>query len=154
MPLIRALLGALALAVATGGHANEIDKLLASDEAPPGVVFEIIGSPNYLSRALHGVKNDIERLRARFPDMEFAVVSHGTEQFALLTEAQDQQKKVHSLTQTLTSSDVPVHVCATHAGWRGFTEDDFPSYVSVSASGPAQINDYVALDYHLIVVSD
>jgi hypothetical protein len=47
---------------------------------------------------------------------------------------------------------VPVHVCGTYAGWRGLTEEDFPEHINVSASGPAQINDYKSVGYLPIVI--
>ena len=45
-----------------------------------------------------------------------------------------------------------VHVCGTHAGWFDVLPEDFPDYVDVAAAGPAQVNDYRALDYVLIVL--
>jgi hypothetical protein len=47
-----------------------------------------------------------------------------------------------------------VHVCGTHAGWYGVTPEDFPDYVDVTTAGPAQINDYEAMGYELIVLPE
>jgi intracellular sulfur oxidation DsrE/DsrF family protein len=135
--------------------AGEVEELLELDSAPPGVVFEIIAwRDDFLEEALPRVRQDITRLRGRFPDLEFAVVSHGGEQFALLKDERYTFEAAHSLTKSLVADDVPVHVCGTHASWRQIEAEDFPDYVDVAASGPAQINDYLALDYVLVKVTD
>ena len=54
--------------------------------------------------------------------------------------------------RSLLADDITVHVCGTHASWRGKVDEDFPDYVDVAVSGPAQINDYQALGYELVVL--
>jgi intracellular sulfur oxidation DsrE/DsrF family protein len=135
--------------------AGVVEELLELDSAPPGVVFEIVAwQDDFLEEALPRVRQDIARLRARFPDLEFAVVSHGGEQFALLKDERYTFEAAHSLTKSLVADNVPVHVCGTHASWRNMSAEDFPDYVDVAASGPAQINDYLELDYVLVKVTD
>jgi len=131
-----------------------VEQLLQLNEAPDGVVFEIVtGDPEGLQWALPLTRSYIEKIRQRFPDIPLAVVTHGQEQFALQKQASNEQQQVHQLVQSLTAEqNVPVHVCGTYAGWRGLTEEDFPDYVDVAAAGPAQINDYVSLGYKKIVV--
>jgi hypothetical protein len=134
--------------------ADTVAALLAADEAPPGVVFEIVSDDeDALVELLPALKTDIERLRARFPDLPVAIVTHGTEQFALVTENRATAPELHALTEELvTTRDVDLHVCGAHAGWYDVLPGDFPDYVDVAAAGPAQINDYRALDYVLIVL--
>lgn len=134
--------------------ADDIETVLAAAEAPAGVVFEIVsGDEAALRKLLPVLKADIERLRARFPGLPVAVVSHGTEQFALTREESKNEPELHAIAEELvTDRDVDLHVCGTHAGWFGVLPGDFPDYVNVSASGPAQINDYRALDYVLITL--
>jgi len=135
--------------------ANEqIEEILSFKEAPAGVVFEIVtGESNSLEWALPETQNYIKELRARFPKLDIAIVTHGNEQFALQKSKQEKFNKVHSLTQQLTQKDnVPLHVCGTYAGWRGVSEEAFPDYVDVAAAGPATINDYIALGYTLIKI--
>ena len=70
-----------------------------------------------------------------------------------LTEKQSTDAVAHSLVEEMVNSnDVNVHVCGTHAEWKNKAPDDFPDYVNVSATGPAQIKDYVALGYELITL--
>ena len=135
---------------------EKIEQILADKNAPVGIVFEIVtGGANSLEWALPEVQNHIKELRARFPKLEIAIVTHGSEQFALQTSKSKKFKKVHSLTQQLVKDDnVPLHVCGTHASWRNVTEEDFPEYVDVAAAGPATINDYLSLGYILIVIED
>lgn len=131
---------------------KQIEQLLSLKEAPTGVVFEIVtGAANSLEWALPKTQKFIKKLRARFPKLDIAIVTHGNEQFALKTTNNKKYKKVHSLTQQLVQKDhVPLHVCGTYASWRNVSEEEFPDYVDVTAAGPATINDYIALGYHLI----
>ena len=94
----------------------------------------------------------IERIRARFPGTDFAVVSHGREEFALQSKYQSEQQGIHKAVKSLVADDVPVYVCETHAGWYGVTAEDFPDYVNVAPSGPAQINIYLELGYQRVVI--
>ena len=135
-------------------HAADVDTLLRQQDTPPGVVFEIVGgSTALLDELLPALRRDIERLRQRFPELPVAVVSHGREQFALTTRNQARHSTAHSLVKQLVNDDaVDVHVCGTHASWYDVTPEDFPDYVDVAATGPAQINDYEDLGYELIVL--
>lgn len=134
-------------------NANEqVEKMISQQEAPTGVVFEIVtGSANSLKWALPQTQKLIKKLRARFPNLEIAIVTHGNEMFALKTTNNKKFNKVHSLTQQLVQdANVPVHVCGTYANWKNVSEEEFPDYVDVTAAGPATINDYIALGYDLI----
>ena len=136
------------------GLANaDIDALLARVEPPHGVVFEIVeADETALEELLPMVRDAIKRIRARFPDTEFAVVSHGREEFALQTQYQGEHADIHRQVQSLVAADVPVHVCETHAGWYGVSAEDFPDYVNVAPTGPGQVQLYEELGYELIVV--
>ena len=141
--------------VTFASSANEqIDDILSQDDAPAGIVFEIVtGSSNSLEWALPQTQKLIKKLRKRFPKLEVAIVTHGNEQFALTSNNNKKYKKVHSLTQQLVQQDnVPLHVCGTYAGWKGVSEEEFPEYVDVAAAGPATINDYKSLGYILIKI--
>ena len=132
---------------------DAVDKLLAQSEPPHGIVFEIVeADENALEDLLPRVRAAIERVRARFPDTEFAVVSHGREEFALQTQYQGEHAEIHQQVQSLVADDVPVHVCETHAGWYGVSAEDFPDYVNVAPTGPGQVHLYQELGYELIVV--
>ena len=147
--LILLLLGGLQCAVAN----DAVDALLQRSEAPAGVVFEIVeADPEALSTLLPQVRNAIEQLRTRFPQTEFAVVSHGREQFALQRQFEGEQAQVHRQVQSLVAQEVPVHVCATHAGWYDVSAEDFPDYVAVAPSAAGQIELYQQLGYHLILI--
>lgn len=151
------LLAGLLAAVTAPALANESDlqRLLAQDTPPEGVVFEIVtDDEDGLEWALPRVRQAIERLRQRFPDLPVAVVTHGEEMFGLETSVRDSYTEVHQTVRSLLAEDVTVHACGTFAGWRGLAEEHFPDYVDLSASGPAQINDYLALGYARIVISD
>lgn len=134
--------------------ANEVvEQLLTRSEAPEGVVFEIVeDDEDALETLLPQVRDAIEKIRARFPQTEFAVVSHGREEFALQSKYQGENAEIHQQVQSLVADDVPVHVCETHAGWYGVSAEDFPQYVNVAPTGPGQVRLYEELGYELIVV--
>ena len=130
-----------------------IDDLLAMPEPPDGIVFEIVEGETWaLADVLPKILDAIERIRAEHPKTEFAVVSHGREEFGLQTRYQDEYSEIHQQVQSLVADDVPVHVCETHASWYGVTAEDFPDYVDVAPTGPGQVSAYVELGFHLIVV--
>jgi intracellular sulfur oxidation DsrE/DsrF family protein len=138
---------------AMGGDQQEVAALIAEDEMPDGVVFELIGNEGeYLLNALNKVKTYKEQLQKKFPGLEIAVVSHGSEQFNLTRSNQSNAKEAHAHVQQLVASDVPVHVCETHASWRDVTPEEFPDYITVSTTGPAQINQYEELGYTVVVI--
>ena len=130
----------------------EVDRLLAAGEEPVGVVFEIVeGDEEALRWALPEAARLSRQLRKRFPGLPIAVVTHGREQFGLLaSEAEGPLSPIHDEALGLRDADIDLHVCGVHAGWYGHTVEDFPAYVDVSASGPAQIRDYRNLGYVLI----
>ena len=144
----------LVLLDAGSARANDdVEALLARPEAPHGVVFEIAeADESALDELLPKLRAAITRIRAVFPQTEFAVVSHGREEFALQTRYQGENAQIHQQVQALVAEDVPVHVCETHAGWYGVSAEDFPDYVDVAPTGPGQVSLYQELGYDLIVI--
>ena len=132
---------------------SDLERVLELSEAPEGVVFEIVESDEKaLNHILPRIKKAIEQIRARFPHTEFAVVSHGREEFALQTDNQKSLPRIHQHVQSLVADDVPVYICETHAGWYGVTAEDFPDYIDVAPTGPGQINLYIEMGYELVVM--
>lgn len=149
----RWLIFTLALLLAQVAQAQtDVETLLAREAAPAGVVFEVIEEDEYaLAGVFPEVRRQAERLRKRFPGLPIAVVTHGLEQFGLLSvEASGLFGFIHDQARDLTDAEVDLHVCEVHASWHGHAPEDFPSYVDVAASGPALVNDYRALGYAVI----
>jgi len=146
--LLLSLLASASLALAD----PDVDRLLKAEETPVGVVFEIVeGEEDALHWALPEVARLSAQLRKRFPELPIAVVTHGREQFGLLAnEAEGPLAPIHDKAQQLQGEGIDLHVCGVHAGWDGYAPEDFPAYVDVSASGPAQIRDYRNLGFVLI----
>lgn len=140
--------------LSTPSFANEdLQRILNLPKAPDGVVFEIVESDEEaLSYILPKIKKAIEQVRKKFPETEFAVVSHGSEQFALESRYQQSMPEIHRHAQTLVEDEIPVHVCGTHAGWYGVNAEDFPDYVDVAPTGPGQIKLYIEMGYELVVM--
>ena len=146
--LLSTLFSLITITAFAGNVSSQIDDILKMEQEPEGVVFEIVtGKDDGLEWALPMTKNYIDKLKQRFPNMPVAIVTHGREQFALQKTKDGDKPKVHGLTQQLVKEGVSLHVCGTYAGWKGLSEEDFPEYVNVSAAGPAQINDYIAVGY-------
>ena len=102
--------------------------------------------------ALPWVKQAAQRLKARFPALPMALVTHGQEMFALQTGERAGNPAVHQITENLSRDGIPVHVCETYAGWRGVGAENFPAYIDVAPAGRTQIRNYEALDYVRLVV--
>jgi intracellular sulfur oxidation DsrE/DsrF family protein len=146
------------LLLSTAPHAADhptVAKLLSQDTPPPGVVFEIVtGDPQALRWAVPQVADYATRLRARFPKLEIAVVTHGQEMFELRKDKRAAESEVHAqVEQLVREQHIPVHVCETYAGWRGVGAEAFPDYVNVAPAGPAQVNNYLSLGYVLVKIS-
>ncbi len=128
---------------------SPISQLLKNQQPPEGVVFEIVtGDEGALEWAIPRTQQYIQQLRARFPNLPIAVVTHGREMFSLQKRKEAGNQAVHQQVKSLVEQqDVVLHVCGTYAGRKGLSMEDFPAYVDVAAAGPAQINDYVAIGY-------
>ena len=107
-----------------------------------------------LDWAMPAINKFVIQLRKRFPDIGLAVVTHGSEQFGLMTSEQKEMPAVHTTVQSLVAEGVPVHVCGTHASWYGKDANDFPDYVDVSPAGPTEINNYEDMGYALVRVEE
>jgi len=152
MPHFTALLLVVLLIPGSAAAQPQIEALLNKTSEPAGVVFEVLEEDeDALTWALPLVRQLAERLRARFPELPIALVTHGREQFGLLTTNNEGRLAgIHNEAQDLTAAQVDLHVCGVHASWDGHVPEDFPAYIDVAASGPALINDYRALGYDVV----
>ena len=145
----------LLFSVTANLSANEeqVAKLLESKVAPIGVVFEVVSwDEAYLKTAFDAFENHQKRLKAKFPEIKLAIVTHGNEQFSLTESNKEKYQDTHQQVQRITETDVPVHICAGHARMRAIDVKAFPDYVSVSQSGPAEIATYQAQEYILVIL--
>lgn len=154
--VLRAMLAWVLAFGATSASAgtDELKDVLALPKAPQGVVFEIVSGQNQaLSWAVPEVQRQTAVLRTRFPGLPIAVVSHGSEQFALTMANRERHRAIHDSVRNLNADpNMEFHVCGTHASWRNLEPEDFPDYVNVVAAAPAKINDYRTFGYRVIVV--
>jgi len=139
---------------AAANDKQEVDRILALEKAPVGVLFELIGRENgkYLPEGLEKVEMYKIQLKNKFPDIKVAVVTHGAEQFELTNDNAIKQSKTHDIVKRITAEDVPVHVCSNHASWRGKTEDDFPGYVLASSGAGSQMKEYQDQGYIRVTI--
>lgn len=148
--LYKLLLITLSLLPATA-QAASLDEILLMKEPPTGVVIEVIEpGAEALRQKMLQISDATRKIRQVFPELPIAVVSHGAEQFSLTSKNIKKHKSLESNVKQLVSDDVDVHVCGTHASWYGVEPEDYPDYIDVSATGPAQINDYVNTGYVML----
>jgi len=135
-------------ALANDNYQTQVQNLIATDSPPEGVVFEVVNrDEHYLDWAMPEVERIVKLLREKFPQLDVAVVTHGSEQFALTKQNLGGNAALSNSLDSLLDSNVPVHVCGTFAEWKGVAPEEFSELVNVAAAGPAQINDYRSLGY-------
>ncbi len=129
-------------------RAESLSEILALQEEPTGVVVEIMKpSAKALQEHLVEIRDAIAQIHKKFPELPIALVSHGYEQFALTTKNASKYSALHEEVKALTESDIDVHVCGTHASWYKIEPEDYPEFIDVTHTGPAQINDYLNTGY-------
>ena len=139
-------------------HASEythphIERMIAADEPPEGVVFELVfWDENTWEWAAPMLSDLTAQLQNRFPGLDIAIVSHGAEQFQLTQSRVKEQPDAIAQLISLADDGVDIHVCGTHSDWNGIPTSEYIDIVNVSPSAPAQVNDYLALGYRLIVL--
>ena len=135
-------------AFASENYQTQVANMIAAGNPPEGVVFEIVDRDGqYLDGALPEVQRLAKLLREKYPQLDIAVVTHGSEQFALMKNKLAGNTALSNSLKSLVDSDVPVHVCGTFAEWKGVAPEQFSELVNVAAAGPAQINDSRRLGY-------
>ncbi|WP_029407689.1 DsrE family protein [Thiomicrorhabdus sp. Milos-T2] len=133
--------------------APEVQQILALNEEPDGIVFDIETlDVNALPEYAPFVRDQIMLIRQKFPNVDIAVVTHGAEEFALQKQAKGQQKLHNLFNQLVQEEEVSIHVCGAVAGLKKLSQEDFPDFVSFSASGMAQLNDYIAIGYTVVPI--
>lgn len=133
----------------------EIERLLARDPPPSGIVFDIMtADPDALNTLLPMVEGLVARVRAKSPATDLAVVSHGDEMFALKREEAFVHEQAHAAARRLADAKSPVYVCGAYAEMRKLPWEAFAPFVIVAASGPATVNDFRALGYAVVFIGD
>ena len=136
------------IVVASSNNIDQVQLLIDKGVAPEGVVFEIANKDKkFLDWALQEAEKSSKILLNKFPGLDIAVVTHGSEQFALTKQQLEHNTPLNDVLKSIVNSNIQVHVCGTHAERKGVEPEDFSELVDVAAEGPAQINDYVKLGY-------
>ncbi len=135
-------------------EAQEIERILAADKAPAGVLFNVL---EYDEDALEWLAPRIEHyislLRKGYPELSIVIVSHGDEIFALREQEIWLYREVHQRIQRLVEElDVTFHVCGAYARANGIDESEFPQYIDVVPLATTQIKDYRELDFKVVTI--
>jgi intracellular sulfur oxidation DsrE/DsrF family protein len=151
--LLTALFVSLMAFSTNAASADGVDEILARETPPPGVVFDVDEwDHDALEWAVPQIRDYVDRLRARFPELPIAVVSHGEEEFALMKNAQKQYQAVQHEVEELVNDQVEVHVCAGHAIMSGVSEQGFVEFVEPVPAGVQTIAEYRNRGFVYIVV--
>lgn len=141
-------IGLLLSSLRVDAQAASIEDLLAADQRLEGVVFEIIAwQDDTWEWAAPLLRRYVQRLRAKHPGMEMALVSHGAELFDLTQRAGLQQQKPIRELSRLAAEGLEIHVCGEYAAWKRLGPKDFLDFVDVAASGSAQLAAYLELGF-------
>lgn len=157
-PFLLTFLLIILLAFTAVSHAADysnptVTRLLEADEAPDGVVFELLSwDEKTWTWAAPMINSLRDQLIRKFPRIDVAIVSHGGEQFQLTQARQHEQPQAIAQLAGLTDEGVNLHVCGTHSSWQDVAQSAYLDMVDVSPSGPAQINDYIKLGYRHILL--
>jgi len=147
------LLLGLSLSVSIrAGELETVTNILARESAPVGVVFEMVGGDaDSLNIALRRTEAYVTKLRRKFPDANYVIVTHGLEQFSLLEHSKGDFPELHQRVDNMVKEqNIPIHVCGALAEMSGLDTKDFIKSVEVADSGPLQIQEYVEKGYVLV----
>ena len=131
----------------------DVQRLLNQVDTPEGVVFDIESAdPNYWKNKGAFVRQQINALRSKYPDLDIVIVSHGRELKQLATASTSNQpyKGISSTLQQLANSGVELNVCAVASQHQGIDASDYGKNIGVADSGPANRNNYIQLGYTAI----
>ncbi len=127
---------------------RQLPRLLAVQPEPDGVVFEMIAWEDRSWRwAAPLLRSCVDRLRARFPGLEFALISHGAEIFELARRAGLADAPEIRELAALNAEGMSVHVGGDYAQWKRLGQKDFLDFVDVTASGDSLLADYIELGF-------
>ncbi|MFT5503564.1 MAG: intracellular sulfur oxidation DsrE/DsrF family protein [Gammaproteobacteria bacterium] len=140
-----------AIGLATDYSNQQVDQIIQSGEMPDGIVFELITfEDDAWSWAAPMIESLASGLRQKFPEVEIALVSHGSEMFDLATQENRHDQPAIKQLASISESGVDIHVCGGFASYQQLGDDDFLKFVDVAPSAPARLNDYLNLGFELI----
>ncbi len=132
---------------------SEINMIISGEE-PGGIVFLVM---EYDEEALYWVLPRVTRyaqqLRDKWNDLPISILSHGDEMFSLLEEFKSLNKKLHqSIKELAKNYDVVFQVCGSYASFSDIDASEFPDYIDVVPSAPAEITNYRQMEYKFITM--
>lgn len=135
------------LAAAEFGNAK-FEQLLAGNQQPEGIVFEImVWEDDSWDWAAPMLKVYVERLRHKYGRLDIALISHGAELFDLTHRAGLENRPSIRQLADLEAGGVEIYVDGEYARWKRLEQRDFLEFVEVAASASAQLAAYVELGY-------
>ena len=130
---------------------SEINLILSAEE-PEGIVFLVMEQDEEaLYWVLPRVTVYTQQLREKWNDLPIVILSHGDEMFSLVEEFKSLNEKFHQSIKELTKNyDVVFQVCGSYASFSDIDASEFPDYIDVVPSAPAEISNYRQMEYKFI----
>lgn len=129
-----------------------VEQVLTSATPPTGVLFAVREHDEAAFEwVLPRVHRYVTLLRAHYPLMPIALISHGEEMRALTYDKHAQYGALQdSILALIHQSGLQFHVCQTFAERQGLRTEDFPTYFDFVPSAPRLIRDYRAVGFTII----
>lgn len=132
-------------------RSDGVSSLLATQQRPEGVVFEILSwTDNSWDWAAPMLRQHVDQLRLAYPGLDIALVSQGVELFDLALRAGMQDTLALRQLARLSDEGVSIHVSGDYAKWKRLGVNDFLDFVDVVDSSAAQLQDYIELGFEHI----
>ena len=130
---------------------SEIDAIYNGTQ-PEGIVFLVMEQDEEaLYWVLPRVTRYTQQLREKWNDLTIVILSHGDEMFALTKELKGLHEKLHqSMRELVLDHDVLFQVCGSYAFFSDIDVSDFPDYIDVVPSAPAEIENYRQMEFKMI----
>lgn len=146
--LAAALIFPVAQLAAAEFRNTKLEQLLAGNQLPEGIVFEIMAWEDHSwDWAAPMLQVYVERLRNKYGQLDFALISHGAELFDLTHRAGLANRPSIRQLADLEAGGVEIYVDGEYARWKRLEQRDFLEFVEVTASASAQLAAYVELGY-------
>lgn len=128
-----------------------IDRILAGQQ-PQGVLLLVMEDDEEALRwVLPRVVAYTRQLRARWPELPIVLLSHGDEMFSLVSAARNLYPEIHAAARRLVSEHrVHFQLCGAFAAMSEIAASDFPEYLDVIPSAPAEIENYRLLEFAIV----
>lgn len=130
-----------------------VDELLAGQEPPRGIVFEVVEwDIDRLQAVMPRIGALVARVREGYPELPLVVMSHGEEQFGFMAHHLNSLPPLRSLVEALHRDGVVLQVCGGYAVMSGYDSRRFSPLVTPVAEAVGALAQYRRDGYAIVAV--